>query len=128
MPLYALILSFQDIQLFWGTFPGFLAKNQLPSVLASPIVIPALNSQDVNTSLCPVRALRIYINSVFLRRKGRKRLFISHQDSYEKEISVDTISRWSVQTIKLAHSASNVDQVSISVNAHEVWAIASSWA
>ena len=59
---------------------------------------------------------------------GRKRLYISHQDSYEKEISVDTISRWSVQTIKLAHSENNVDQVPISINAHEVRAIASSWA
>ena len=111
-----------------GTFPGFLAKNQLPSVLASPIVIPALNGQDVNTSLCPVRALKIYINRVFLKRKDRKTLFISHQDSYEKEISIYTISRWSVQTIKLAHSENNVDQVPISTNAHEVRAIASSWA
>ena len=62
------------------------------------------------------------------RRKGRKRLFISHQDSYEKEILVDTIFGWIVQTIKLAHSANNVDQVHISINAQEVRAIASSWA
>ena len=55
----------QNIQSVLSTFPGFLAKNQLPSVLVSPIVIPALNNQDVNTSLCPFRALRIYINSVF---------------------------------------------------------------
>ena len=64
-----------------------------------------------------------------VRRNIRpKRLFISHQDSYEKEISVDTISMWSLQTIKLAHSENNVDQVPISINAHEVRAIASSWA
>ena len=129
--IHALVCSdikFSEHSVSLGTFPGFLAKNQLPSVLASPIVIPVLKGQDVNTSLCPVRALRIYFNRVFPRRKGRKRLFISHQDSYEKEISVDSISRWIVQTIKLAHSANNVDQVPVSVNAHEVRAIASSWA
>ena len=129
--IHALVCSdieFSEHSVTLGTFPGFLAKNQLPSVLASPIVIPVLKGQDVNTSLCPVRALRIYFNRVFPRRKGRKRLFISHQDSYEKEISVDSISRWIVQTIKLAHSANNVDQVPVSVNAHEVRAIASSWA
>ena len=57
-----------------------------------------------------------------------KGLFISHQDSYEKEIPVDSISRWIVKTIKLAHSANDVDQVPISINVHEVRAVASSWA
>ena len=55
-------------------------------------------------------------------------MFISHQDSYEKEIPVDSISRWIVKTIQLAHSANDVDQVPISINVHEVRAVASSWA
>ena len=33
-----------------------------------------------------------------------------------------------VQTTKLAHSVNNVDQVPISINAHEVRSIASTWA
>ena len=35
-------------------FPGFLAKNQLPSVAGVPIEIPALSGSDMNSVLCPV--------------------------------------------------------------------------
>ena len=108
------------------TFPGFLAKNQLPSVVSGPVSVPCLSAQDVNPLLCPVRALRIYLDRVKPRRRGRKRLFISHFDSYDKEISCDTISRWVVQTIKLAYAVNKLDLVP--VNAHEVRALASSWA
>ena len=119
-------VHFTDQSVNLMTFPGFLAKNQLPSVLSDPISLPSLCGQDVNPLLCPVRALRIYLNRVDKRRKGRKRLFISHSDSYGKEISCDTISRWIVQTIKLACGTDNLDQVQ--VNAHEVRALSSSWA
>ena len=70
--IHALVCSnieFSEHSVSLGTFLGFLAKNQLPSVLASPIVIAALNGQDVNTSLCPVRALRIYFNRVFSKKE-----------------------------------------------------------
>ena len=117
-------VQFSDQSVSLSTFPGFLAKNQLPSVLSSPISLPSLSGQD--SLLCPVRALKIYLERVLSRRKGRKRLFISHLDSYDKEISCDTISRWIVQTIKLAYGTRKLNQVS--VNAHEVRALASSWA
>ena len=71
--IHALVCSdieFSEHSVSLGTFPGFLAKNQLPSVLASPIVIPVLKGQDVNTSLCPVEALRIYFNRVFQEGKA----------------------------------------------------------
>lgn len=109
-----------------GMFPGFLAKNQLPSVLTSPIVIPSLVGEDVNFLLCPVRALKTYLARVLPRRKDRKRLFISHLESYEKEISADSISRWIVQTIKFAYESRNIEVSK--VNAHEVRAWSSSWA
>ena len=42
--------------------PGFLAKNQLPSVLPEPINVPSLSAScgpsDSDRSLCPVRELR----------------------------------------------------------------------
>lgn len=124
-------LSFSDVQfsehsVSLSTFPGFLAKNQLPSVPSSPIDIPALEGEDSNPLLCPVRAIRIYLDRVRSRRNSRRRLFISHLESYEKEISSDTISRWIVQTIKFAYQA--VGLALTSVNAHEVRALASSWA
>lgn len=118
--------QFSDGSVSLCTFPGFLAKNQLPSVVSCPISVPSLKGQDVNPLLCPVRALRIYLERVNPRRKGRKRLFISHLDSYEKEISCDSISRWIVQTIKLAYAVNKLELGS--VNAHEVRALASSWA
>lgn len=124
-------LSYSEVQfsedlVSLDTFPGFLAKNQLPSVLSSPILIPSLKGQDVNLLLCPVRALKIYLARVLPIRKNRRRLFISHMESYEKEISADSISRWIVQTIKLAYISKNLQ--ASNVNAHEVRAWASSWA
>ena len=76
--------------------------------------------------LCPVRALRIYLTRVFPRRKNRKRVFISHLENYQKEISSDTVSRWIVQTIRFAYEGSSLELPK--VNAHEVRALASSWA
>ena len=119
-------VQFSEHSVSLSTFPGFLAKNQLPSVLSSPVVIPALEGEDSNPLLCPVRAIRIYLDRVRPRRKSRCRLFISHLESYEKEISSDTISRWIVQTIKFAYQAVGLDLTN--VNAHEVRALASSWA
>ena len=103
-----------------------MGKNQLPLVLSDPISLPLLSGEDANPLLCPVRASRIYFDRSLHRRKGRKRLFISHLESIEKEISCDTISHWIVQTIKLAYGSTNLDQVR--VNAHEVRALSSSCA
>ena len=116
--------SDQSVTLF--TFPGFLAKNQLPSVLSPAICIPALKGQGDTPLLCPVRALRIYLTRVFPRRKNRKRVFISHLENYQKEISSDTVSRWIVQTIRFAYEGSSLELPK--VNAHEVRALAPSWA
>ena len=63
-------VQFSDQSVSLSTFPGFLAKNQLPSVLSSPISLPSLSGQDF--LLCPVRALKIYLERVLSRRKGRK--------------------------------------------------------
>ena len=51
---------------------------------------------------------------------------LSQLASYEKHISADTISRWIVQTIKFAYGSNNMEHSKI--NAHEVRALASSWA
>ena len=45
--------------------PGFLAKNQLPSICPDPIVIPDLarisNREHPDRLLCPIRALKFYL-------------------------------------------------------------------
>lgn len=117
--------DFSEVRL--DTFPGFLAKNQLPSEIRDPVVIPALKDFK---SLCPVRTLRCYIARSALFRKGRKRLFIPFAPSAVKEISAPSISRWIVSCIKTAYSTSVNDTtlLSLKINAHEVRAIASSLA
>ena len=81
-------------------------------------IIMEKHSNQINTPNLPFHGK--------FRGKGRKRLFISHLASYEKEISADTISRWIVQTIKLAYNLNSIEHSKI--NAHEVRALVSSCA
>ena len=70
-----------DGSLILRTQVGFLAKNQLPSRAPDSITIPKLSnfcrkSDNFNRMLCPVRAVKIYLNKTKSLRKHRKRLFI----------------------------------------------------
>lgn len=110
------------------SFPGFLAKNQVPSLAGTPIEIPALPSENSSdSSLCPVRALRIYLSRTKNFRRGRNRLFISFVKGYTKEISASTISRWIVDSVRFAYSQSSSCSAS-KVCAHELRALSTSWA
>ena len=56
-----------DGSLILRTQVGFLAKNQLPSRAPDSIIIPKLSnfcckSDNLNRMLCPVRAVKIYLN------------------------------------------------------------------
>ena len=83
--------------------PSFLSKNQLakegPDSVA-PVVIPALaptldRSLKSDRSLCPVRALRYYLD----RTSGRIRSwFLSPSRKVSTDISPATISSWIKQT------------------------------
>jgi hypothetical protein len=59
--------------------------------------------------LCPVRALKFYVDRskdpAF--RRGRKRLFVSVVEGFEREIKPATVDRWIVSTIQLAYSLTN---------------------
>ena len=107
-------------------FPGFLAKNQLPSVAGVPIEIPALVGSNMNSVLCPVRALRIYMRRTSFFRRNRKRLFISYIKAYDKEICASTISRWIVDTVRFSYEDSGSSSGKIC--AHELRALSSSFA
>ncbi|MCG7869396.1 MAG: hypothetical protein JAY74_23885 [Candidatus Thiodiazotropha taylori] len=113
------------------TQPGFLAKNQLPDSLPEPIVIPGLTqfcgSDSDDRLLCPVRAVRAYLDRVKSKRSGRKRLFLPLKGT--KDISPATISRWICEVIRLAYSKlSSSDLSFMKISAHEVRALSSSWA
>ena len=90
--------------------PSFLSKNQLakegPDSVA-PVVIPALaptldRSLRSDRSLCPVRALRYYLD----RTSGRIRSW-SFKKGFDKDISPATISSWIKQTVILCYELSD---------------------
>ena len=82
--------------------PAFLAKNQLASEgpdLIRPVVIPALKpflSSDLSDdmTLCPVRALRYYLDRTSALRKGKNLLFISFKEGFDRGLMRSTISSW----------------------------------
>ena len=89
--------------------PSFLSKNQLardgPAAVA-PVVIPALapsldKSLKDDKSLCPVRALRYYLDRTKDLRTGKELVFVSFRKSFQKDIVPATVSSWIKQTMLL---------------------------
>ncbi len=111
--------------------PGFLAKNQCPSVTPEVIQVPGLASFSGSDSsdrlLCPVRALRFYLARVKSRRGARKRLFLPVSGT--GNVSKDSVSRWIKQAIIRAYKLiTDRDLSFMKIRAHEVRAISSSLA
>ena len=115
--------------------PSFLSKNQLakegPESVA-PVVIPDLaptldKSLKSDRSLCPVRALRYYLDRTSDLRQHKELVFVSFKKGFDKDISPATISSWIKQTVILCyeladHQAHTLHQV----KAHDVRAFAAS--
>jgi hypothetical protein len=115
----------------------FIAKNQLSKMstnILQPIVIPALGptlSGDLKEDklLCPVRALRYYLDRTKAIRGDRELLFISHWPGHKSDIKRTTISSWLVQTIRIClQSCSDETAKHCNVRAHDIRALAASWA
>ena len=117
--------------------PTFLSKNQLardgPASVA-PVVIPALaptleKSLSEDKSLCPVRALRYYLNRTKDLRKGKDLVFVSFRKCFQKEIVPATISSLIKQTVLLCYQLSDETSQNLHpVRAHDVRAFAASQA
>ena len=115
--------------------PSFLSKNQLardgPAAVA-PVVIPALapsldRSLKEDKSLCPVRALRYYLDRTKDLRTGKDLVFVSFRKSFQKDIVPATISSWIKQTVLLCYQLSDNEAQTIhQVRAHDVRAFAAS--
>ena len=95
--------------------PSFLSKNQLakegPDCVA-PVVIPALaqtldRSLKSDRSLCPVRALRYYLDRTSDIRQNKELVFVSFKKGFDKDISPATISSWIKQTVILCYELSD---------------------
>jgi hypothetical protein len=107
----------------------------VPKVLSTPfraqvIVLSALPSSADDQDLfllCPVRALRAYIERSASFRESEQ-LFVSFSNRAKgRPVTKQSISRWIVEAIALAYSSLGL-QCPIGVRAHSTRGIASSWA
>lgn len=109
--------------------PEFRAKNQLADVFSAPIVIPSLtrdlDPDDPDRFLCPVRAIKAYLDRTASHRATKRALFISLLPNMERDISKQTIARWLVFLIKQIYKNANLTRTT-PVRAHEIRAISSS--
>ena len=117
--------------------PIFLSKNQLardgPAAVA-PVVIPALaptleKSMSEDRSLCPVRALRYYLDRTTDLRQGKELVFVSFKKGFQNDIVSSTISSWIKQTVLLCYRLSDQKAQDLhQVRAHDIRAFAASQA
>ena len=90
---------------------GFVAKTQDPSSLAprfEGFTVPALTIARKNRNgrlLCPVRAVKVYLDRTAPHRPRCERLFVTAGRS-KKEISKTTVSFWLRKTISRAYELS----------------------
>lgn len=119
------------------TSSEFIAKNQITkqgSSVLQPIVLSSLKGyvsplDEQDSLLCPVRALKFYLDRTKNLRQGKKCLFISFQPNYKKDISPQTISSWLKSVIQMTYKLSSKELDSLpSVKAHEIRHMAASWA
>ena len=111
------------------TDPSFLGKNQISDKGAEPIFIPALPDEVPSKLLCPIRSLSIYLDRTKNSRPvNNTRLFLPLKKGIS-DLSAKSISSWICRTIQLAYESSGEELLARhSVKAHEVRALASSWA
>ena len=78
-------------------------------------------------SLCPVRALRYYLDRTSDLRQHKELVFVSFKKGFDKDISPATISSWIKQTVILCYELSDHQAHTLhQVKAHDVRAFAAS--
>ena len=118
-------------------FPSsdFIAKNQLAregSQSVSPVTIPALTTIvdrqfKEDRTLCPVRALRFYLDRTKDLRGSRSLLFISFKKGHTSDIRPATLSSWLKQTILLCYKQADQQALDmVQVKAHDIRAFTAS--
>lgn len=120
--------------------PEFVAKNQNP-LDPSPVVSirrlsDVISASEPDCLNCPVRALSRYVRFASNLRVSQRRLFISVNNDYHKDISKSTLSRWVSGLIRRAYQSPLVQNSGggpmgvplVKATAHEVRAWASTLA
>ena len=78
-------------------------------------------------TLCPVQALRYYLDRTKDLRGSRSLLFISFKKGHISDIRPATLSSWLKQTILLCYKQADQQALElIQVKAHDIWAFAAS--
>ena len=113
--------------------PKFIAKTELMkgnavtrSVTFTKLEALSETVSEEDRKLCPVRALRIYLERTDPIRQERKNLILSIKEGHTKDIAKSTISSMLKRTIHAAYSA--VGETTEQARAHEIRAVAASWA
>ena len=116
---------------------GFLAKNHVvtdPSTAFTGFTIramaPTLHRSEPDRTLCPVRALRWYLDRTKPTRKGRRPLFLPLRATESGQIGANTVSAWLKATVLKAYEvASGSEEVMRvqRVRAHDIRAFSASW-
>ena len=124
----------------FSLFPSsdFIAKNQLAregSQSVSPVTIPALTTIvdrqfKEDRTLCPVRALRYYLDRTKDQkdqRGSRFLLFISFKKGHTSDIRPAALSSWLKQTILLCYKQADQQTLDlVQVKAHDIQAFTAS--
>ena len=118
--------------------PEFLAKNQSSEDDSPSVLIPSLEEvvcpDDPDRVNCPVRVLRYYRSRTEkFRSSNQRRLFISLNLAYEKDILKPTLARWLVSLVRDAYHWASANNFSgylplAKPSAHEVRAWSASLA
>ena len=115
-------------------FSDFIAKNQLAregSQSVSPVTINAVTTIadrqfKEDRTLCPVRALRYYLDRTKDLR-SRSLLFISFKKGHTSDIRPATLSSWLKQTILLCYKQADQQALNlVQVKVHDIRAFAAS--
>ena len=102
-------------------------KTSVATVVIPALAPPLDRSLTEEKSLCPVRALRYYLDRTNDLRKGKDLVFVSFRKSFQKDIVPSTIYSWIKQTVLLCYQLSDEEaQCLHQVRAHDVRAFAAS--
>ena len=125
-------IEFDDHSFTLHFIPEFRAKSQPSDCPHGPMKVPRLtsilNDDDIDRCFCPVRVFQEYLTRTAPHRITQRRLFVSVNTKYLRDISKVTVSRWLVETVKLAYSAANRALPTDPIRAHEIRAMSASLA
>ncbi len=110
--------------------PGYVPKVPTTPFHDQVVNLQALPSEEADPALellCPVRALRIYVDHT-LSFRSSEQLFVCYGGQQKgKAVSKQRLAHWIVDAIALAYQSQG-EPCPMGVRAHSTWSVASSYA